>query len=532
MTTKILLYALLFFPMIMQSQTADKIILKDYGILTNDITVIKEKTIDYSKIDDVFKESFLEVFEFDSSGYITSATYNNDPKSFRSYSYDAKHSKRKIIFVDSKKEFNDNIEKLPQGMISIAVDKYKITRNPNGSVKQLSYTGKDENSHFDYTYDKNVILILPSVSYFNKYRVSNDGLLLSEENLFNHYYSYDSKSKLLSQKISAVKKGSSNIYFAYIYEFDNRGNWIVQYEVASIPEYGTIGNNLKSIKIRELTYKDKTKTGVNTITNAIKNKGLQIPSNLNVTKINLTDYYSYPVFIDFDLKKLTNSTAAANSKCQGDCQDGWGSYTYENGNYEGFWSNGKKSGYGQYTWNNGEIYSGNWYNDQMNGYGQSTFSSKNEYLGGFKDGKNSGFGMYYNHTTKSNSYGKYEDGRVISKITLDNNGKSTGCTSGNCENGYGTMIFENGSIFIGHFINKGFYMGIYSFKNGDLYQGTFDYTNSQFSGYGTYFFKGSGDSYQGNWASGNQDGRGLFYSKSKNAFFKQKWKDGKVIKLF
>ena len=63
---------------------------------------------------------------------------------------------------------------------------------------------------------------------------------------------------------------------------------------------------------------------------------------------------------------------------KGDCNNGYGTYTYKNGSkYVGEWKDGKENGQGTYTWVSG--------NTWLNG---------NKYVGEFKDAKRNGLGTY------------------------------------------------------------------------------------------------------------------------------------------
>ena len=63
---------------------------------------------------------------------------------------------------------------------------------------------------------------------------------------------------------------------------------------------------------------------------------------------------------------------------KGDCNNGYGTYTYANGSkYVGEWKDGKENGQGTYTWVSG--------NTWLNG---------NKYVGEFKDAKRNGLGTY------------------------------------------------------------------------------------------------------------------------------------------
>ena len=51
---------------------------------------------------------------------------------------------------------------------------------------------------------------------------------------------------------------------------------------------------------------------------------------------------------------------------KGDCNNGYGTYTYANGSkYVGEWKDGKENGQGTYTFANGTVDKGIWKNNQL-----------------------------------------------------------------------------------------------------------------------------------------------------------------------
>ncbi|MFQ5446977.1 MAG: caspase family protein [Saprospiraceae bacterium] len=107
----------------------------------------------------------------------------------------------------------------------------------------------------------------------------------------------------------------------------------------------------------------------------------------------------------------------------------------------------------------------------------------------------------------------------------------TGCTKGNCFNGYGTYVYANGSRYIGYFSNGDAHgEGILYFSNGNKYlgdwqhnfregQGKFifveghEYTGgfhrNQFQGKGLMKYA-NGDRYEGDWAHNQPNGFGKY----------------------
>ena len=83
------------------------------------------------------------------------------------------------------------------------------------------------------------------------------------------------------------------------------------------------------------------------------------------------------------------------------------------------------------------------------------------------------------------------------------------CTTGNCYDGNGTYLFENGDLYNGLW-RKGVMLGygVYEFTNGDVYKGA--WKDGQMSGRGTYTYN-NGDKYIGAWKDGKMNGRGHFH---------------------
>jgi len=141
----------------------------------------------------------------------------------------------------------------------------------------------------------------------------------------------------------------------------------------------------------------------------------------------------------------------------GNCDNGWGIYKFDNGDtYEGHWENMAFDGYGIYKWSDGYSYSGQWKNDLRHGYAMTIYN-------------------------KTQSFGYWDNDNSVSYSVSNDKGNS-GCISGDCENGYGTYVYGNGS-----------------------YTGTFK--NGYRDGFGTYLFDG-GSSVASIWSNGTKVGFG------------------------
>ncbi len=144
-----------------------------------------------------------------------------------------------------------------------------------------------------------------------------------------------------------------------------------------------------------------------------------------------------------------------NAQClSGDCVNGFGLLKYTNGEkYAGYFKNGKREGVGELDSANGKmIHSGRWKDDNylvikaecvsgdcMNGYGTYNDALGSVYIGDFKDGKYQGKGILTQY-----------DGKIFNGWWKDGEWFEKGCLSGNCKDGYGTSIDEQG-IYTGKF---------------------------------------------------------------------------------
>ena len=115
------------------------------------------------------------------------------------------------------------------------------------------------------------------------------------------------------------------------------------------------------------------------------------------------------------------------------------------------------------------------------------FSNKNKYIGQFKNGLKDGFGIEIN-PEGTYIYGNWKDnkedgyvrifnrnneiifsGEMISGKPLkklNSNGVEVGCLIGDCENGFGHYLYENGDKYIGEWVN-GIMQGYSTYQWGD-----------------------------------------------------------------
>ena len=165
---------------------------------------------------------------------------------------------------------------------------------------------------------------------------------------------------------------------------------------------------------------------------------------------------------------------AAGAQCTGDCENGVGKKIFGNNSYDGEWKNG-----------------------QMNGIGILINDGKKIY-GEFKDNAVNGYAVMYEVSGKLYVSGKFEANQVIEvldeNIVLENikkrkNGEALADCIGNCLDGWGKMVSEDGSYYEGPWKNaKMDGIGTLALATRKYYGG---FVEGNFEGYGI-FYDGSG----------------------------------------
>lgn len=245
--------------------------------------------------------------------------------------------------------------------------------------------------------------------------------------------------------------------------------------------------------------------------------------------------------------KYTGTGSNSYGCISGDCDNGYGIYTWDTGErYEGYWKNLKRNGEGSNYFSNGAMYKGNWVDDQKNGIGYYEYHPTSEYKnykGDYVNGKMTGSGIFiykngqkyvgdfyenYFHGQGTMYYadGKIESGKWDYDKFVGSNENQKGCISGNCSNGYGTYITSTGGKYVGEFKNDNYEgKGTFTFSSGESYTGEFK--AGTYSGNGTYTFT-NGDKFVGQFLNGTYDGIGtIFYANgtTKSGI----WKEGVFI---
>ena len=151
----------------------------------------------------------------------------------------------------------------------------------------------------------------------------------------------------------------------------------------------------------------------------------------------------------------------------GDCDNGYGTYIYDDGNkYVGEWKDGKRNGQGTYTSARGNKYVGEWKDDKKHGLATNTFANGNKYVGEFKDDMYNGQGT--NTFANGNKYvGEYKDDMYNGQgtATWANGDKYVGELMAGMMHGQGTGTLADGTIKKGLWQNNQFLDNEVSAKN-------------------------------------------------------------------
>eukprot|EP00210_Caulerpa_lentillifera_P005119 g4891.t1 len=173
--------------------------------------------------------------------------------------------------------------------------------------------------------------------------------------------------------------------------------------------------------------------------------------------------------------------------------------------YRGRYANGRKCGYGVYTFVNGDLYYGEFNDDEMHGYGLYTFSHEGHYEGQWIMGVYEGVGTE-TFALGSTYHGQYREGsrNGWGVCRYYNGDYYEGQWKDGFREGRGMQQCTDESNFVGDYLHgKRHGYGIYNFPNGDRYFG--EYENDIPHGYGVYRFS-NGQKYEGQWLAGKKHG--------------------------
>lgn len=236
----------------------------------------------------------------------------------------------------------------------------------------------------------------------------------------------------------------------------------------------------------------KSETEINSTTSSIKKEveNIQEDENNNyfVAEIDVIDK------IENEIKQVTNlnqkkenpdTIESSKSEKKEEIKDEE-IKTVING-YNGEILNGRRNGYGEMIYTNGDTYLGYWKDDKHEGTGTYTYFNGDKYVGNFNNNLKNGNGTFYYYKSKSRFQGVWEN-------NIQKNG---------------TLFFNNGDYFKGDIDIPGEELngyGIYTWRNGDYYEGSFKFGKK--NGEGKYYWS-DGASFKGRWLNDKENGPGL-----------------------
>lgn len=240
--------------------------------------------------------------------------------------------------------------------------------------------------------------------------------------------------------------------------------------------------------------------------------------------------------------------------------DGHGEMTYgEEGPYKryaGEWKSGNWSGEGILEYKNGDVfightkdsqtlrgdvtfanhdvlksYSGDFPNDQMTGVGELIFQNGDRYKGHLVNGVMEGPGEYFVHDG-THSVGRWHNDEMIqgktdySKVEGSMYVTYEGPFKNDHFDGKGRLTFKNGDVYDGTFLEGQMHgAGHYIFVIGGYYVGPF--ANNMANGEGRKQYP-NGDSYTGEWKDDKRHGKGILGT-GKNSKFTAVWENDELM---
>jgi len=228
-----------------------------------------------------------------------------------------------------------------------------------------------------------------------------------------------------------------------------------------------------------------------------------------------------------DAPSYTTQGGSTGTGCKsGNCDNGFGTYQYEDGTYTGTFTDSRRNGFGTYTYSTGVKVICTWLNDQVDGFGKIQYTDGYNYIGEFMLDMQNGYGLEYGYggfVAGEWLFGEFitpddglgfagksalkESNSGIGKLKPAGAAAGAGCISGDCNSGYGYMKYDNGDSYEGYFKNgyrEGY--GNYAWANGTKHEGT--WIADKMDGMGEILFP-NGAYFIGEFRKGLQDGYGI-----------------------
>jgi len=276
-----------------------------------------------------------------------------------------------------------------------------------------------------------------------------------------------------------------------------------QYMIANGEIVEGLKINLKELKVGGNILKN-VEASISSSVNAPLLLGQSALSKLGSWEFDATGEYIIINGKNFDIEKSIDEIVTYGC-VSGDCNNGYGKYVWSNGNYNGMWKDGLKSGKGTYISSDGNKYEGDWVKNLKSGYGIFTYNDGNKYEGGYLDDLRHGEGRW----SRGNEV--IQEGLFDKNVYVGPAEKDIVNCSGNCIDGKGILYYKTeGDKYDGEFRDSKFHgQGTYTFANGNKYSGEF--INGLYNGIGTFTFL-DGTKYNGMWKDGLKSGKGTYIS--------------------
>eukprot|EP00301_Raphidiophrys_heterophryoidea_P004298 c1187_g1_i1.p1 GENE.c1187_g1_i1~~c1187_g1_i1.p1 ORF type:complete len:635 (-),score=165.17 c1187_g1_i1:137-2008(-) len=179
--------------------------------------------------------------------------------------------------------------------------------------------------------------------------------------------------------------------------------------------------------------------------------------------------------------------------------DNFGTFTFNSGEtYTGSYQRGKKNGYGTYKFNSGAKYEGDYVDGKKNGYGVYHASNGDVFEGEYKEGTKEGLGTM-----------KYKSGKVEQGVWHDDKYTGLGPDAGKSHTiSFGSTSFEGKILYGSKKHGVGDFLRTEGDSKGNRYVGTF--MDNTPEGFGTFYYKASGEVYAGRYHNGRKTGNGTY----------------------
>lgn len=366
----------------------------------------------------------------------------------------------------------------------------------------------------NYIYDKNGKLLYKEEDKFKiKFKYDDFNKITSWVNPSNEgfSYKYDAEGRLTEE--ADLKTGK--IYFKYSY--DSEGRIIKSEEIKRernyIKEYRY--KQKGPVLIVQSYYRNHNNELIKSNTGFYNSRGKELFSIVNSTTYYDTYYNIKDSTYSRNMNTYVYNDAEAvpfktyNDICiNGNCWDGFGKMIVTEGLYTGFFNDGKPNAAGSLLSKKGDLYRGLWINNQFTGPGEVVRSTGVYEMGYYINGKLDGFG--YKEYPETLEIGKWSEDRLVQEFDYSFHENVTGCTEGNCENGFGKYILDDGTEIWAFFQNNQPGLGTIHLAD-KIYTGIIEIDDRGINiPYGTVLYPG-GEWYLGELNAFRPEGKGMMY---------------------